>query len=133
MEERFIEIQFCIFISRLLTTFRYALYTLDIIEAYCNLGGVDPNIIKKYVRQIKANECIIVTSGLELTYFARLNNISYRELQKLSGVSLSTQLKYKKELEANPNIYDNVTRHTDLEDFYEIKKFMRIVEIMRSI
>ena len=90
MEERFIEIQFCIFISRLLTTFRYALYTLDIIEAYCNLGGVDPNIIKKYVRQVKANEGIIVTSGLELTYFARLNNMSYRDLQKLTGVSLST-------------------------------------------
>ena len=59
--------------------------------------------------------------------------MSYRDLQKLTGVSLSTQLKYKKELEANPKIYDNVERHTDAEDFYEIKKFMRIVKIMRSI
>ena len=61
MEERFIEIRFCFFIDKLFHKFKYNVATLYIIEAYCNLGNIDTNIIKTLVRQIKENCGTIIT------------------------------------------------------------------------
>ena len=133
MEERFIEIKFCFFIDKLFHKFKYNVATLDIIEAYCNLGNIDTNIIKTLVRQIKENCGTIITYQEEAVYIARQLGISYRDLEKMSGISVSTQQRLKDYYAKCGKMYEGLRPHLNKKEYDEVYKFVKIIEIMKEI
>lgn len=133
MEERYIEIRFYYFIIKLLATFKYSIHTLDIIEAYCNLGDVDVRIIKNLLKQIRENSGIINTYREEAVYIGRQNNISYRKLAHETGISLATQVRLNKYFDEHPNMYVGITKHLSQIEYNEVFKFMKIVDILKEL
>jgi hypothetical protein len=133
MEERFIEIRFYYFILKLLNKFKYSISTLDIIEAYCNVGNIDSTVIKKLMKQVRENAGIINTYKEEAVYIGRVNKISYRQLAHITGVSLSTQVRLNKYYDEHPEMYVGITKHLPDFEYEQVEKFMKIVDIMKEI
>lgn len=133
MEERYIEIRFCIFIEKLFKAFNYSVVVLDIIEALSNLAGVDANYIKQLARQVHSDSGIIKTYREEIVYVARQIGVSYRDLHKDTGISLGTQNRIRKELDAHPEMYKGIAKHLGEIDFMELKRFMLVVDKMKEV
>lgn len=133
MEERYIEIRFYFYIMKLTAKFKYSVYTLDVIEAYCNLGNVDTRVIKNLMKQIRDNTGVINTYKEEAVYIGRQNNISYRKLAHETGVSIATQVRLNKYYDEHPDMYKGITRHLPLSQYEEVRKFMTVVDIMKEI
>jgi uncharacterized protein YerC len=133
MEERYIEIRFYYYMLKLLHKFRNSVHIIDVIEAYCNLGGVDSRQIKNLLRQIREHNGLISTYKEEAVYIGRLNKISYRNLEKETGISLSTQVRLNKYYDAHPDMYVNIEKKLPDNVYQEVFKFMRIVDIIKEI
>lgn len=132
MEERYIEIRFIIFINKLIETFNYSIRILDVVEAYCNLGNIDVNIIKNLIRQIRSREGPINTYKEEVVYLSRKLGVSYRTLYKHTGISIATQLKIKKYLENYGQLYESIQSKLTKEEYNAVYKFMTIVDIIKE-
>lgn len=133
MKERWIEIRFYYFIIHLLKTFRYSASTVDVVEAYCNLGDIDSRIIKNLMRDIKDTKGLILSYSEEATYIARYNNITYRETYRITGVSLSQQQKFEKIIKERPMMYQGITAKLPAYQYKEVEKFVKIIDIMKGI
>lgn len=133
MEERYLEIRFCIFIDKLFKTFNYSVDVLGIIEAYSMLADVSVSFMKQLSRQVHSDSGIIRTYKEEIVYIARELGISYRQVQKDTGIALSSQLRIRKKLEENPNIYKGITKHLGEIDYMDLKKFMTVVDKMKEV
>ena len=133
MEERYIEIRFYYFILKLMARFKYSVKILDIVEAYCNIGNVNLDIIRSLIKQIRDNNGIINTYAEEAVYIGRQNKISYRKLAKETGVSIATQWRLNKYYDAHPTMYQGITKHLSDEVYEEVRKFMKIVDIMKEL
>lgn len=133
MEERYLEIRFCIFIDKLFKTFNYSVDVLSIIEAYSMLADVSISFMKQLSRQVHSDSGIIRTYKEEIVYIARELGISYRQVQKDTGIALSSQLRIRKKLEETPNIYKGITKHLDEIDYMDLKKFMTVVDKMKEV
>ena len=132
MEERFIEIRFCYWGKKVMVKFRYSYHILDVIDAYCLLGDIDSTLIKQLMQQVKRNSGAIVTSKEETCYIARKIGCSYRTLQAITGISLSTQFRLMDTIKTH-NEYD-LTKSCLNEEYHEaVRKFMRIVDIMKGV
>lgn len=132
MEERYIEIRFIIFINKLMDTFNYSIRILDVVEAYCNLGDIDVNIIKNLIRQIRSREGPINTYREEVVYLSRKLGVSYRTLYKHTGITIATQLKIKKYLENYGQLYEGIQSKLTKEEYNAVYKFMTIVDIIKE-
>lgn len=133
MEERYIEIRFYYYMLKLLHKFRNSVHIIDVIESYCNLADVDSRIIKSLLRQIREQSGLINTYKEEAVYIGRQNNISYRKLEKETGISLSTQVRLNKYYDEHPDMYMNLERRLDDTTYTAVFKFMRIVDIMKEL
>lgn len=133
MEERYLEIRFCIFIDKLFKTFNYSVDVLSIIEAYSMLADVSISFMKQLSRQVHSDSGIIKTYKEEMVYIARELGISFRKLEKDTGISSSTQYRIAKRLEANPNMYKGITKHLSEIDYMDLKKFMIVVDKMKEV
>ena len=133
MEERYLEIRFCIFIDKLFKTFNYSVDVLSIIEAYSMLADVSISFMKQLSRQVHSDSGIIRTYKEEIVYIARELGISYRQVQKDTGIALSSQLRIRKKLEENPNMYKGITKHLSEIDYMDLKKFMMVVDKMKEV
>ena len=133
MEERYLEIRFCIFIDKLFKTFNYSVDVLSIIEAYSMLADVSISFMKQLSRQVHSDSGIIKTYKEEIIYIARELGISYRQVQKDTGIALSSQLRIRKKLEENPNMYKGITKHLGEIDYMDLKKFMMVVDKMKEV
>jgi hypothetical protein len=133
MEERYVEIRFYYYMMKLLSTFKYSIHVLDVIEAYCNLADVDSGIIKSLLQQIREGSGLINTYKEEAVYIGRQNNISYRKLAKETGVSLATQVRLNKYYDEHPDMYKGIERHTDDITYNAIYKFMKVVDILKEM
>lgn len=133
MEERYIEIRFYYFLKKLMAKFKYSIHVLDIIEAYCNLGNIDVRLIKNLLKQVRENNGLIATYSEEAVYIGRQVGISYRKLAKETGVSLATQVRLNKYYDEHPNMYKGIERHLPLDQYNEVKNFMKIVDIMKEL
>lgn len=133
MEERYLEIRFCIFIDKLFKTFNYSVDVLSIIEAYSMLADVSISFMKQLSRQVHSDSGIIRTYKEEIVYIARELGISYRQVQKDTGIALSSQLRIRKKLEENPNMYKGITKHLGEIDYMDLKKFMTVVDKMKEV
>ena len=133
MEERYVEIRFYYFIMKLTARFKYSVHTLDVIEAYCNLGNVDTRVIKNLMKQIRDNTGLINTYKEEAVYIGRQNKISYRKLAQETGVSVATQLRLNKYYDEHPEQYKGLTRHLPVSQYEEVYKFMKIVDILKEL
>lgn len=116
-----------------MSKFRYTVNILDVVEAYCILGGIDSKIIKNLIKQIRDNSGIINTYAEEAVYIGRQNNISYRKLAKETGVSIATQWRYNKYYDEHPTMYKGIVKHLDDKTFEEVKRFMKIVDILKEL
>ena len=133
MEERYLEIRFCIFIDKLFKTFNYSVDVLAVLEAYCMLADVSISFIKQLSRQVHSNNGIIKTYKEEIIYIARQLGISYRQVQRDTGIALSSQLRIKEQLEKYPNMYKGIEKHLGEIDFMDLKKFMLVVDKMKEV
>lgn len=133
MEERYIEIRFYYYLLKLLNKFKYSIHVLDIIESYCLLGDIDSSIIKLLLRQVKENNAIISTYKEEAVYIGRQNKISYRKLEKETGISLATQYRLNKYYDEHPNMYEGIQKHLTEEQYTAVYKFMKIVDILKEL
>ena len=133
MEERYLEIRFCIFIDKLFKTFNYSVDVLSIIEAYSMLADVSISFMKQLSRQVHSDSGIIRTYKEEIVYIARELGISYRKVQQDTGISLMTQYRIAKKLEENPNTYKGITKHLGEIDYMDLKKFMMVVDKMKEV
>lgn len=133
MEERYIEIRFYYYIKKLMAKFKYSIHVLDVIEAYCTLAQIDSRVIKNLLKQIRNETGIINTYTEEAVYIGRYNKISYRNLAKETGVSVATQVRLNKYYDEHPNMYTGITRHLPQEQFNEVYKFMKMVDLMKEL
>lgn len=133
MKERFIEIRFTYYIIKLLARFNYSVTTLDIIEAYCNVGNIDSTIIKQLMKQVRDNTGIINTYREEAVYIGRVNKISYRKLADMTGISLATQVRLNKYYDKHPEMYVGITKHLPDFEYEQVEKFMQVVDLMKEI
>lgn len=132
MEERFIEIRFCYWIKKVMIEFRYSYHILDVIDAYCLLGDIDSTLIKQLMQQVKRNSGAIVTTKEEACYVARRVGCSYRDLQAMTGISISTQSRLGDMFKFHDEY--NLTKPCLNEEYHEtVRKFMRIVDIMKGV
>lgn len=132
MKERYVEIRFIIFINKLIETFNYSIRILDVVEAYCNLGDIDVNIIKSLIRQIRNKTGPINTYREEIVYLSRQLGISYRTLYKHTGISIATQLKIKKYLEQYSQLYEGIQSKLTKEEYNAVYNFMTIADIIKE-
>ena len=133
MKERFIEIRFYYYILKLLSAFKYSVSTLDIIEAYCNVGDIDSTVIKKLMKQVRDNTGIINTYREEAVYIGRINKISYRQLAHITGVSLATQVRLNKYFDEHPGMYIGIEKHLPDFEYEQVEKFMHVVDMMKEL
>ncbi len=133
MEERYLEIRFCIFIDKLFKAFNYKVEVLDVLEAYANIAQVSISYIKQLSRQVHSDSGIIKTYKEEVVYIARQLGISFRKLERDTGISSSTQYRIAKRLEENPNMYKGIEKHLGEIDFMDLKKFMLVVDKMKEV
>lgn len=122
MKERWTEIQFYFFMQRLLKVFDEDVTILDFIDAICLLCRANSLIIKKYIRQIREGHGTIIAPIEEVVLFARQAGISYRQLYKATGISTSTQYRYR-----NDTSYVDVNYKTG-QDYIEIERFMKTIK-----
>lgn len=133
MEERYIEIRFYYYIMKLAAKFKYSVKILDVIESYCSLADVDSNIIKRLVKQIRDSSGIINTYTEEAVFIGRQNKISYRKLAKETGISVATQWRLNAYYDKHPTMYLNITKKLPDDEYNEVYKFMKIVDILKEL
>lgn len=133
MEERFIEIQFYYYIKNLIQTFQYNVRVIDLIEVLCTLNDVDTSVIKYLVKQIREDTSTIRTYREEVTYIARKLGISYRDLQELTGISITSQHRISKYLKENSQLYEGITKHLSDTMYHEVYKFMKVVDLLKEV
>lgn len=133
MEERFVEIRFVYFIKKLFNRFKYSVQTLQLIEAYGNLAGVNLCILNKLIKQVRDNNGIINTYKEEAVYIARQVGISYRILEKETGVSIATQVRLNKYYEEHPNMYKELGPHLNQEEHEVVYRFMKVVDMFKEL
>lgn len=131
MEERFIEIRFYYYIRRLLYQFKFSVYILDLLEAYCLLGDIDSGVIKQLLKQVRENTGAVVTYKEETIYVARQLGISYNELERISNISRATQ--YRLGQTINKDLYRGIEKHLSNREYNELYKFMKLVEGLKEI
>lgn len=132
MEERFIEIRFYYWIKKAMAEFRYSYHILDVIDAYCLLGDIDSTLIKQLMQHIRRGAGPITTTKEEAVYIARQIGVSYRDIQDMTGISLSTQVRL-----LDVFAFNNDTDHIKSclpTDYHEaIRRFMNIVDRMKGV
>lgn len=133
MEERFIEIKFYYYIKNLIQTFQYNVRIIDLIEVLCTLNDVDTSVIKYLVKQIREDTSTIRTYREEVTYIARKLGISYRDLQELTGISVTSQHRVSQYLKENSQLYEGITKHLSDTMYHEVYKFMKVVDLLKEV
>ena len=133
MEERFIEIKFYYYIKNLIQTFQYNVRVIDLIEVLCTLNDVDTSVIKYLVKQIREDTSTIRTYREEVTYIARKLGISYRDLQELTGISVTSQHRVSQYLKENSQLYEGITKHLSDTMYHEVYKFMKVVDLLKEV
>ena len=138
MEERFIEIKFYYYIKNLIQTFQYNVRVIDLIEVLCTLNDVDTSVIKYLVKQIREDTSTIRTYREEVTYIARALGISYRDLQELTGISITSQHRVSQHrvsqyLKENSQLYEGITKHLSDTMYHEVYKFMKVVDLLKEV
>lgn len=133
MEERFIEIKFYYYIKNLIQTFQYNVRVIDLIEVLCTLNDVDTSVIKYLVKQIREDTSTIRTYREEVTYIARALGISYRDLQELTGISITSQHRVSQYLKENSQLYEGITKHLSDTMYHEVYKFMKVVDLLKEV
>lgn len=133
MKERYTEIRFYYWLMKLMKKFQSSVHILDIIEAYCNLGNIDSSVIKTLLKQVRSGTSIIDTYKEEAVYIGRQMDISYRNLQHETGVSISTQVRYNKYYNDHPDMYIGIQGHLDRTAYIEVERFMDMVDTMKEL
>lgn len=133
MEERYLEIKFYYWMLRLMKYFRYSATVIDVIEGYCNLGQIDSRIIKNLMRKIRDKDNTFRSYTEEIVYLGRKLNLSYRELQHDTGISLSQQLRVGKKVMQEEYLYQDISPKLTTLEYREVEKFMKIVSIIKEM
>lgn len=133
MKERYLEIRFHNFVVKLLKSLHYSIDTIDIIEVYANVGGADSLIIKKIVQKIRNGTSLTYYYTEEVVYLARQLGISYNKLVKEAGISKATQYRAALVIEQELWKYKNITKKLPDEQYEQIEKFMRIVDMIKEL
>lgn len=133
MKERYLEIRFHNFVLKLLKSLHYSIDTIDIIEVYANVGGADSLIIKKIVQKIRNGTSLTYYYTEEVVYLARQLGISYNKLLKEAGISKATQYRAWQVIEQELWKYENITKKLPDEQYEQIEKFMRIVDMIKEL
>jgi CRP-like cAMP-binding protein len=133
MEERYLEIRFCYLMQKLIKRFNNSIHVLDFIEAVSLLANVDDMVIKNYLTQVRYGRGIIVTYLDEVIYVATQLGKSYRDIAKLTGCSPTSVTNKMKDRDRYDMIYRGTTKKTNDQDFYEIKRFMELLDVLKEV
>lgn len=133
MEERYLEIRFCYLMQKLIKRFNNSIHVLDFVEAISLLANVDDMVIKNYLTQVKYGRGVIVTYLDEVIYVATQLGKSYRDIAKLTGCSPTSVTNKMKDRDRYDMIYRGTTKKTNDQDFYEIKRFMELLDVLKEV
>ena len=133
MEERYLEIRFCYLMQKLIKRFNNSIHVLDFIEAVSLLANVDDMVIKNYLTQVRYGRGIIVTYLDEVIYVATQLGKSYRDIAKLTGCSPTSVTNKMKDRDRYDMIYRGTTKKTNDQDFYELKRFMELLDVLKEV
>lgn len=133
MEERYLEIRFCYLMQKLIKRFNNSIHVLDFIEAVSLLANVDDMVIKNYLTQVRYSRGVIVTYLDEVIYVATQLGKSYRDIAKLTGCSPTSVTNKMKDRDRYDMIYRGTTKKTNDQDFYEIKRFMELLDVLKEV
>jgi len=133
MEERYLEIRFCYLMQKLIKRFNNSIHVLDFIEAVSLLANVDDMVIKNYLTQVRYGRGVIVTYLDEVVYVATQIGKSYRDIAKLTGCSPTSVTNKMKDRDRYDMIYRGTTKKTNDQDFYEIKRFMELLDVLKEV
>lgn len=133
MKERYLEIRFHNFVVKLLKSLHYSIDTIDIIEVYANVAGADSLIIKKIVQKIRNGTSLTYYYTEEVVYLARQLGVSYLKLLRELNVSKATQYRAWQKIQQELWKYENITKKLPDEQYEQIEKFMRIVDMIKEL
>ena len=133
MKERYLEIRFHNFVVKLLKSLHYSIDTIDIIEVYANVGGADSLVIKKIVQKIRNGTSLTYYYTEEVVYLARELGVSYLKLLREMNVSKATQYRAWQKIQQELWKYENITKKLPDEQYEQIEKFMRIVDLIKEL
>lgn len=133
MEERYLEIRFCYLMQKLMKRFNNSIHVLDFIEAVSLLANVDDMVIKNYFTQVRYGRGNIVTYLDEVIYVCTQLGISYRDIAKLAGCSPTSVTNKMKDKDRYDMIYRGIGKKTTDQDFYELQKFMELLDILKEV
>jgi CRP-like cAMP-binding protein len=133
MEERYLEIRFCYLMQKLIKRFNNSIHVLDFIEAVSLLANVDDMVIKNYLTQVRYGRGVIVTYLDEVIYVATQLGKSYRDIAKLTGCSPTSVTNKMKDRDRYDMIYRGTTKKTNDQDFYELKRFMELLDVLKEV
>lgn len=121
-KERLIEIEFYLFITRLLETYNKSVLSLDVIESLAQLFNCNVTFLKKLAQEIHGNTSIIIPSKQELIITMYRTNTSVRNIRARFNVHPQTVYKYLDEYVRNGQ-FEYVPK-LDEEDLAILKSFM---------
>lgn len=133
MKERYLEIRFHNFVVKLLKSLHYSIDTIDIIEVYANVGGADSLVIKKIVQKIRNGTSLTYYYTEEVVYLARELGVSYLKLLREMNISKATQYRAWQKIQQELWKYENITKKLPDEQYEQIEKFMRIVDLIKEL
>lgn len=133
MKERFIEIRFYYYCLDLLKALNFSVNILDLIDTYCLLSGADSSIIKLLVKQIREGKTRIKPYRDEVIYIARVLKISYRALEKISGISAASQTRSSERVMRDSYLYESLTHKLNDIEYDSVERFMNLVDKLKEI
>jgi hypothetical protein len=90
-------------------------------------------VIKNYLTQVKYGRGVIVTYLDEVIYVATQLGKSYRDIAKLTGCSPTSVTNKMKDRDRYDMIYRGTTKKTNDQDFYELKRFMELLDVLKEV
>lgn len=132
MEDRFIEIKFYYYMNRLIDKFNNDGATIKaFIDGIADAAGVPSSTILRVLKDVRLNMHGLRINKEEVMYLGRALGYSYRDINALTGIGVSTQSRLFSKNKENPYEF-NYHRLPD-SDFEAVKKFVNILDTIKEI
>lgn len=132
-EQRFDEIEFYNYITRIIDKYEHSVVIFDLIDVFSSFGEVVPATIKRLVQEINTGHCIIKPSIQEQLIIYRKKGYSMREIKKIVGIHPNTQYRLLEEMRKNKKMIPTTVPRLDVETYHSIKAFMNEIKKFKEV
>lgn len=132
-ERRADEIEFCLFIEKLLLTYSYSVDVLDLVSAFSVYADVPASLINKLVQQVYIKDRALVPSKAEMLLVLKKQDYSMRQIRDKIGIHPNTQYRLIKEMKENREQIPTIKPRLDDEEYITIIRFMEQIKKFKEL